>query len=217
MIEKSVIDIVTLAERELHQSAGMSVQVYSQDQLAQNVQNGFNFFFDDNEHRWKKFEVTTVYTLDGVTGRTTVPIKTIYPHYEDILKVYPGTSTRQLANWIGGNPAAVTGGYPLFYTTDTTDTLRVIPSSAAGQITVVGKARPAEFNITSVVPFDYMCLMYFAAWQYMVDDGTNPAAEEKLRNLFEQRYKQMKQNSSREPIRLSGGYGDIPMSWRDEC
>lgn len=216
MLEKTVIQIVTQAERELHQSAGMAVQVYSQDLLAQYVQNGFTFIFDDVEHRWKRFESSVVYTLDGTTGHTTVPVINTFKHYEDITHVYPGSSTRPLAGWNGGNPSALLGLTAIFYRPGSTDVINCLPTSASGNITVCGKLRPAEFDIQSNVPFDYLTLVYFAAWQYMVDDATNPAAVDKLRNLFEQRYKQMKQLSSQEPIALNGEYGNIPLTWRDE-
>lgn len=217
MLEKTVIDIVTQAERELHQSAGMSVQVYSQDQLAMLVQNSFDLIFDDVTHRWKRFERATIYTLDGTTGHTTTPVSTIYKHYEDIQHVYPGSSTRALANWGGGNPSAITGGTAVFVAPGDTDIIKVYPSTASGQITVVGKARPDRFTIRDTVPFDAATVAYLTAWQYAVDDGTNPGSAEKLRQLYEQRYKQMKLNSSKEPIALNSSYGNLPMSWRDDA
>lgn len=215
MIQKTVIEIVTLAERELHQSAGMSVQVYSQSQLAQNIQHGFNLIFDDTSVRWKKFEQFQTYTLNGTTGYTTTPVSAVFSHYEDIIHVYPDSQTRPLTNWDGSNPAAIVGGLARYVLPGVTDILRVLPASAAGEITVVGKVRPAEFSITDTVPFDYLTLVYFAAWQYMVDDGTNPGSIEKLRQLFEQRYKEMKLQANKEPIQLSDT-SSIPLSWRDE-
>lgn len=217
MLEKTLLQIVTDTERELYQVAGMSVQVYAQDNLSQKVQDAFQFVFDDTTVKWKRFQSQTVYTLDGVTGRTTVPVKTLYKHYEDIDFIYPGTTIRPLAMWNGGNPLSLAGSYPLFYAPDATDVVKIIPANAGGNIVISGRTRPTyPFSINDTVPFDNLTIRYFAAWQYAVDDGSNPAGAEKLRNLFEQRYKQMKLQANKEPIALSGGGGNVPTNWRDE-
>jgi hypothetical protein len=214
MIEKTLLQIIVDAERELYQVAGTAVQVYSQDNLQSKVQNGFELVFDDTTVKWKRFQSQVQFTLDGVTGRTTVPVKNTFKNYEDIENIYPDLATTPLSMWNSGNSFAVIGGYPLFYTADATDIVRVIPATAKGKIVISGKVRPTfPFGPTDVVPFDYLTLVYFAAWQYSVDDGTNPSAAEKLRQLFEQRYKQMKLNQSKEPISLGGGSSSIPHTW----
>jgi hypothetical protein len=219
MREKTLLQIAVDAERELYQSAGLSVQVYAQDNLVQKIQNAFQMFFDDTSVKWKRFIAYTTYTLDGTSGHTTVPVKNTYKNYEDIIAVYPGTSQRRLAGWPGGNPASFISSTPLFVLPDPTgtDLLKVLPSNASGQIVVEGRLFPTfPFNPSDVVPFDALTLTYFVAWQYAVDDGSNPAGSEKLRQLFEERYKQMKINANSEPIALNSQYGNIPSTWRDE-
>ena len=216
MIEKTLLDIAIEAERELYQSAGISVQVYAQDNLSQKVQNAFILFFDDTKVRWKRFVQYNTYTLDGTTGRTTVPVKTIYKHYENIINVYPGANARPLAAWPGGNPSSLSGKSPQYVFADTIDIMKVFPATATGQITVEGRVLPAfPFAVSDIVPFDWLSIVYFIAWQYAVDDGTNPAGAEKLRQMFEQRYSQMKINQSSEPVPLNSDYRGIPTSWRD--
>lgn len=214
MIEKTLAALTTDVQKEIYQVAGMSVQVYSQDNIQQKLQNAFETFFDDTTVKWKKFFTDVTYTLDGSTGRTTVPIKNTFKNFEDITNVFPGVSTRPLSMWNMGNPNAVVGSYPKFYRPDTVDVLKIVPALSTGQITVAGKVRPTyPFTINDVLPFDYLSLTYFAAWQYMVDDGANMASSEKLRQLFENRYKQMRLQQSNEPISLSGNASNIPTTW----
>ncbi|MCA2510494.1 MAG: hypothetical protein IM561_08940 [Microcystis sp. M60BS1] len=216
MIEKTLLQIAIEAERELYQSAGVSVQVYAQDNLIQKIQNAFVMFFDDTTVTWKRFIEYQTYTLDGLTGRTIVPIKNIFKQYENIINIYPRASTTPLANWPGGNPSSVFGKTPLYITADSIDIAKVIPSTSSGQIVVEGKIFPTfPFNPNDIVPFDWLSLVYFIAWQYAVDDGSNPAGTEKLRQLFEQRYKQVKLNQSSKPVALNSDYRGVPTTWRD--
>jgi hypothetical protein len=54
-------------------SAGPSVQLYSENLIAQKISDAFLTFANDPQVKWKRFRVFNKYTLDGTTGRTTVP------------------------------------------------------------------------------------------------------------------------------------------------
>lgn len=220
MRDETLAEIIVRAERELNQSAGLSVQVYAQDTLKQKILDAFVVFFDDLTVTWKRFVGSTTYTLDGTTGHVTSnAVQDTYRQYDHITSVFPATSTYPLTSAPQNqNNTLISGDTPLYIQHGSTDVLKVLPITATGQIVVNGKQFPAGFpyNPGDTVPFDALALAYYAAWEYAVDDGTNAAGAEKLRAKFENRYRQLKLNQSQEPIALNGRAREIPTGWRDE-
>lgn len=217
MIDKTLEEIITFIQREIYQSAGISVQLYTQDLLKQKIEAAFAVLAGDNVNKWKRFRAFEQYTLDGATGRTTIPIRNVFNELGNIDAVYPAGKSRKLTYMsTGKNPYMYIGTTPIHIFGDSADILRVIPVSSTGQIQVVGRALPANSfpNPVTVIPFDYLCLAYFVCWQYAVDDGSNPGMMEKFRQLYTQRYEQLAKAEAFEDIALSNQANvDIPTQW----
>lgn len=202
MVDKTLSALITAVQQELYQVAGVAVQVYSESLLAQKVSTSFDFIFDDYD--WKRFHTFQTYTLDGTTGRATTTVADTFKQYDDIRSIYLADSNSSLCVLPSElNPAFITGGVAKFYIADQINTFRVLPITATGNIVVTGKLRPAEFALDSIVPFDSQALIMFTAWQYCLDDASNPAMIDKFQKMFDTRIEQLKNNQTSEPISLS--------------
>lgn len=215
MVDKTLEELIVLIESDLYQTAGIATQVYSQQLLVNKITAGFIQLANDPDQQWSRYDRYQQYTLDGVNGRTTSPVNTIYKSFDDITSVYIGDTDRRLvAQPFGVNPFKLTGNNPLWIAPDDIDTFRVFPTTATGDITVVGRSLPTAFENNDIVPFDYIALNAFVCWQYMTDDGSNPGAAEKFRQLFEIRYKQLGKLQDQAPTAINGaGMFDYPRDW----
>lgn len=217
MVDKTLADLISETQKLLYQQAGIGVQVYSQDNLAQKIVHAFDFLFTNDDYRWKRFDVYVQKTLDGSTGRPTTPVTEI-TSYEDLYAVYPSDSDFKLAKFsTERNPYTITGDRPYQYMFDTTHLIRVVPYTATGNIVLHGRQRPTTypFTLNDVVPFDYLALVHFAAYSYCADDAANAAQADKLQGMFEERIKQLYKSQTGEPIALNSDRVDIPTRWHD--
>lgn len=215
-MQKKLEDLIVEVQQGIYQVAGMGAQLYSQDLIASKIKDCFYLLAQDPEKRWKQFYSFNTYELDGVTGRTTVPIKDTYRTFENITDIYIGSSNRRIPYMNSSvNPSQWRGNSPLRYVHDTVDVIKVIPATATGEITVVGTVFPQEFVLSTIVPFDYLALKWYVVWQYMTEDDANPAAAELARQQFETRYKQLDKMQSQEGIAIDGRGGaiDYPTEW----
>ena len=192
MSDKTMSALITDIERALYQSAGPTVQLYSQDIIMQMVQDAFDHLF--TAHWWMRFRVRETRTLDGTTGTITAPLTNI-KQYDDILHVYNAYDKRPIPILAGGSNTHdslyTTGSVARYIDADANSLFVVYPLSAAGTILVVGRKRPNVFSITDDVPFDHVAIKHFACWSYYVDDDSNPSAAAKHQGLFETRKQQL--------------------------
>jgi hypothetical protein len=217
MVDKTLTALISETQKLLYQQAGLGVQVYSQDNIAQKIVHGFDLLFTNDDYKWKRFDVYVQKTLDGTTGRVTTDIDEI-TSFDDLYSVYRGNTDHRLTKFSSErNPFNVTGTTPMQYMADGTRLIRVVPFTSTGDVVLYGRQRPATypFILTDVVPFDYIALTYFAAWSYCADDAANAAQADKFQGLFEERIKQLHKSQNNEPIALNADRVDIPTRWHD--
>jgi hypothetical protein len=216
MVDKTLAQLITQTQRTLYQQAGIGVQVYSQDNIAQKIQDSFDFIFDNK--KWKRFGTSENLTLNGTTGRFTVN-PTLIRQYDHIDKVFRADSDVPLTAFSNErNPNYFTGDQALQYMPDTTSLIRIVPYTSTGVITITGRAYPLarDFILTDVIPFDGLALSLFAAYQYCADDQAYAAQADKLQGLFDQRIKDLWNNQNSEPISLNPNRVDIPSRWYND-
>jgi len=198
----------TLIERtatRLSQVAGASVQLYSEDRIAEMIQHKFDVLFD--EAFWGQFVTFgESMTLDGSTGVVTIDLTDKIKRFEDIRAIYPDDSNTPLSKLPEStlNPDTITGTTPAFYSNSTSaiKVFKVWPLASTGAIQVTYRTKPDAFVPSDVVNFDEQALILGAAFDYSEDDGTNPAATDKLQNMFESRVKQLRNLRNDSPIAL---------------
>ena len=198
----------TLIERtatRLSQVAGASVQLYSEDRIAEMIQHKFDVLFD--EAFWGQFVTFgESMTLDGSTGVVTTDISYKIKRFDDIRVIFPDDSNTPITKLPEAtlNPDTITGTTPAFYSPSTSSAkvFKIWPVASTGSIQVTYRTKPTAFVSADVVDFDEQALILGAAFDYAEDDGTNPAATDKLQNMFESRVKQLRNLRNDSPISL---------------
>jgi hypothetical protein len=189
----------------LSQVAGSSVQLYSEDRIAEMVQHKFDVLFD--EAFWGQFVTFgESMTLDGSTGVVTTDLSSKIKRFDDIRVIFPDDSNTPLSALPEAtlNPDTITGTTPAFYSPSTSalKVFKIWPLASTGSIQVTYRTKPDAFVDSDVVDFDDQALILGAAFDYAEDDGTNPAATDKLQNMFESRVKQLRNMRNETPIAL---------------
>lgn len=215
-MQKTLRQLITETQRELYQSAGPSVQLYSEDILAQKIYHAFDRCF--KAKFWPQFVKREVRTLDGVTGKVSAPF-TFILGWEDVKAVFRENSRRPIPTMpLSYNLIDLPNGGPVRFVEPTSDAtlFTMYPLDATDQIVVVGRARPAnmEFGADDIVPFDHLALVYHAAWEYAVDEASNAAQAAKFTALFDQRMKQLEDDAFENIVLLNPAHGDIPDRWQ---
>lgn len=216
MIDKTLDNLVFEVQTAIHQAAGLSTQVYSEGFIKNKITDAFIMLASDPDYNWKRYNGYTTRTLNGTTGVPTVSLTSVFNSFDDIEAIYPSGSDRPLVSGdIPGNPLLITGDIPRSYIYNTTSLIQIMPITSTGDIVVVGKSIGAtSFIGTDTVPFDYLALKYFVAWQYMTEDGSNSAAAEVHRQSFENRMKQLKKSQMRAPLAINGlSANNFPNQW----
>lgn len=216
MDTKTLLDLITDTERMLYQAAGPAVQVYAKDVLAQKLNQAFTRVFEAKF--WPDFNARETRTLDGVTGKVTLPFTSIL-QWSDVDEVFREHSPRPLPVMPRSfNALGLTTGTAKFIDPASDATLfTVYPLTATDTIQVVGRARPlrsGNFNLDDIVPFDYLALEYHAAWEYAIDDASNAALAAKFQGLFDSRMAQLEDIYFPTSVLLNPRSGDIPLEWR---
>lgn len=197
----TLADIVAATTLRVGQVSSIGVQVYSEDVLAEMIKHKFDILFD-------KFEVPEymswyVGTL-GSDGKCTADVTDssigllrfkdiVGVWYEDDkspLKLFP--HKRNVASY------ATTGTHPQFIeATSDNKIFRCIGLGNAGDTVYVRhKLYPEEIIATTELKVDKQALILGAAYDYLADDNANPAATEKMRNMFNQRIEQLTSDTS---------------------
>jgi hypothetical protein len=216
-MQKTLSSLITSVEQMLYNSAGPSVQVYSQDIIAQKLNQAFDRCF--HAKMWPQFLRRETRTLDGATGKTTAPFTYIL-EWGDVQSVFREYSNRPLQTMPESfNILSLgSGGYAKFIEPSDDDTLFTIyPLDATGQISVVGRASPSgagNFALSDTVPFDYLALEYLAAWEMAIDDASNGGMAAKFQTLFDSRMKQLEDDAFDNVVLLAPNSDTIPMEWR---
>jgi hypothetical protein len=213
-VQRTLQQLTTLVERELAQYAGAGVQLYAEPVIQQRIQQAFDYCFE--LFYWPQFLVREQRTIDGTTGKVTVPFASIL-QWGDVKFVFRRYSDRPIAELPNGFPTLDLVGSQVQFVQPRSDAylFTAYPLTSTDAVEVVGRARPANiFAIGDVVPFDDWALVHYAAWSYLVDDGSNSGAASKQQGLFDIRIKMLRDNAEKGIIQLNPrSANDVPQRW----
>lgn len=189
--------------------AGTGVQTYAEDRIAEMIQHKFDVLF--SEVFWPQFLTWEQLTLDGTLGVVTSDLTNSVKRIEDIRVIFREGTNVPLTkiSALTTNPFQLTGTIPIHYealgpgaTNKTTKVFNIWPKTSTGDIAIQYRTKPDTFIGTDEIDFDDQALILGATFDYLEDDGTNPAATQKFQLLFEARVKQLKNEFNSAPISL---------------
>lgn len=221
MIGAKASTLITKVETELSQVSGLGTQLYSDDRILQLLNN--TFMLVSRKLWWPELMQWNTYTLDGTTGRPTTA--TPYLEYQDIRAIFGFDRFRGLAALPRDiDPSFIAGNIPRFREgkdgTNDSIPFQIRPFTAQGTISVHGRVLPSQcasggpgFVSTDTIPFDPLVLIYGSAFQYVVDDGSNPGSIDKFKMLFERALQTQIDSYNQEPIELDPRIIRTPYQW----
>jgi len=193
--------------------AGVSVQIYAEDRIAEMIQHKFIIVRD--ELWWDEMMEYVTLTQDA-NGR---PIENVVRElplapvgdeivinaFNDVQFTWRPGDRRPLRSmnrrW---NPAGVlVAGRTQYAMSDAAKVIRFVPFEAGKQMLVRYMTYYGTFKPEDYVPMDDQLLILGAAYDYLEDDGTNPGQTEKFRNMFNDRLRQLKGAENDREIELS--------------
>lgn len=198
----TLAEVVNATILRVGQVTGIGAQVYSEDIIAEMVIHKFDVLFDkfDFPEYCKWYEGTL--QSDGKCD-TDLQVEAIGIYrYKDILGVWTSGHSQPLQQFptqrLNAFSFASSGGSPRWVESSGDDRVfRVIPFGTAGDsIYVRHKHYPPEILADTNLCVDRQALILGAAYDYLADDGANPGATEKMRNLFNQRMVQLMNDES---------------------
>lgn len=210
-------DLTLSVITRLSQVPGIATQTYAEGRIKDMIQRGFNTIFDDLW--WAEFTHWRSDALNGTTGEVTTDLSAItnpLTRWTDIRGVWVDDEQSQLATLPSTlNPYTLSGTRPRFVSPSgsTTTVFKVWPTTATGNIRLQYRSLPAAFTDTTEIPIDNDVLLFFACWEYMEDDATNPGATERFQTLFENRLQQLKRNQNNQPIALDNRIKRTVTDW----
>ncbi len=207
----TLAQLVARTAERLSMAAGTGVQTYAEDRIAEMIQHKFDVEFD--KRFWPQFSTWTTYTLDGTLGVVTADLTEVIKRFEDIAIIYPTNSDTPITHTtpMSMNPNNIGGTsvrhYESYVATSVAKVFRVWPRASTGTLEIYYRTKPDTFVSTDTVNFDEQLLILGAVWDYLEDDGTNPNASAKMKDLYDERSIQIGNSLDRMPISLDPAAG----------
>lgn len=215
-------DIINRTITRLSQLTGASVQTYSIDRIGEMVQHKFDVLFD--ETWWHQFMYWEPITLSNTTGEPAAPTADLtalsnpLKRFDDIKAIYPPNSNKPLPYLPENvNPDNITGSAARFVEPvgTTGKIFRILPVTVTDVVNMHYRSKPDNFVTGDTVNFDDQALILGATYDYLEDDGTNPGATEKMKDMFESRVRQLKKLRAQLPSALDPRLTETLDEWRE--
>lgn len=214
MLNMNFDDMIQEVITRLSMYAGTSAQTYAEDRIGAMIQHKFDVLFD--EEWWPQFCAWAEYTLDGSTGVVTADLSSVVKEWKDIRVIHAEdkrTPLPLLPHSI--NPYTLSGTTPMYveFYDSATKIFRIWPLAATGDVQLHRRTKPTDFADDDDVNFDSEALILGACWDYSEDDGANPGAIEKFKNMFEARVRQLKKQLANLPTTLTPYHKETNTEW----
>jgi len=174
--------------------SGLDSQTYGQGPIELIVRDTFDDCF--NKFWWAAYTTFgEVMTLDGATGVVTTDLTNKIRRFGDIHSVYYEQTNRPLPvapvntnqSQIRARSLQPITGEKIF---------RVIPVTTTGVVSVNYRTYPLAFDDDTEILLDSGMLEFGACAAYLEDDASNPAAADKYRAMYDQRFNQLTNNEN---------------------
>lgn len=198
----TLANIVEATILRIGQVNGIGAQVYSEDVIAEMVIHKFDVLFDQFDFPQYCDWYTGTLGSDGKCD-TDLQVDAIGIYrYKDLIGIWYENDELGLKQFPSGRVnaqrAATSTAHPKFVEATSDDRVfRVLPIGNAGDSLYIRyKKYPQEIIADTQLKVDRQALILGAAYDYLADDNANPAAIEKMRNMFNQRMTQLTNDTS---------------------
>lgn len=178
--------------------SGTDVQIYAEDRIADMVKDAYKELIE--ERFWSDCMQWYEFNLSGSLGVVNENVIDNITDINDIECIFSEYNQRRQLRKAHNTtiPQTIEGDVPQLYTTSANPNklFAVIPFNSTGKLYVRARHKLNEIYPQDLVPFDKLALIYKVCWQYTVDDGTNPAEQQKFLKLFEDRMRELRNNES---------------------
>ena len=197
-------DLIQRCLVELRQEPGISVQQYSEDNLAAILQRVFNTFFD---HYWWPVYMThgEAMVLNGVTGRVTTQLVDKIKRPDDVRFIWYESDVNPLSVLPPTmNPHQAT--FRRYYAHTNDDSIfMILPPTSTGTVRVTYRTLPSPFLPNDEVRLDADLLVVSTCFNYVSDDEDSPATVKKFAELAGKREGQLREAMNKGPVPIGGG------------
>lgn len=198
-------DAITQVARNVGLTNGLNMTPYSDDTIISYLIAAHALIRE--EHEWSEMVVWRPRVLDGVTGLITQLITDV-TDWKDIRRVYHDayqTPLPLLSTYINPLVSPMINGYRGLPPEEDNKTaagkylVKFYPATLTGNV-LFECDRTVDFTVdTTPLPIDWWLHVFYASWQYAVDDGTNVAQAEKYKVLAAKRMNQVTARESSRP------------------
>lgn len=184
--------------KKLSLYSGTGVQIYAEDRIADMIIDAYNELID--ERFWSDCMEWHQYNLSGENGIVNENVIDDIKNISDIECIFSEYNKRHQLRKAHNTtiPYTIEGNVPQLYikSTNPNKIFAVIPFNSTGKLYVRSRKKLLQIYPQDLVPFDSLALVYKVCWQYTVDDGSNPAEQQKFKQLFDERMKELRSNET---------------------
>ena len=206
-------DLVQRTVTRLSMVAGVGVQVYAEDRIAEMI---WHKYLMCRDQLWWDDLMDYITLTQDANGRPTENVVTELPtpevgdeivinKYHDIQYAwspYVRGPLKEIKR--RDNPTGyMRQGRTLWIGADATKVVRFFQHTPGLEMALRVKRYYPYFNPTDIVPMDDQLMILGATYDYLEDDGTNPGQTEKFRNMFNERLDRLKSLENEKEIPLS--------------
>jgi hypothetical protein len=206
-------DLIHRCLLRLRQVPGVGTQAYSEEHLTYLLEEVYDevrvLRWWDHLMSWEER------TLDGTTGKVTVPFTGARERFRDVQAVYFERTTSPLPviqqhsnpyKYSGAIARAVEALPVSSFDESGTHLFRVWPLTATGTVYVRMRLDPFsnmfDINVNNVIPFDSTALINGVCMKYAIQDGTNPGAVVEFDRAYNERIIKLQQQHDSTPLAL---------------
>jgi len=211
----TLLQLKTRIFNRLSQQSGVSVQPYTDNKVTEMIQHKFDVLFD--RRFWRDYRITNTYQLDGIIGVVTADLTNVIKRFIDIQYIWidanlsgsplPEIDSRSnptRINLLGFEPYGVPA-----------KRFRIVPVTTTGYVTVRFRTKPPMFVDSDEVPMDDQLIMTGTIYDYLNDEGANPEAAAKYKNMFESRLGQLESLDMKNEKSLYSTESQYVSDWHD--
>lgn len=208
--------VVNNVETLLRQEPGISVQQYSEDNIAMLLQNSFDRLFATY---WfpEYYNAGEEFTLDGTTGKVTDDLTAKIKSWKDVRFIWKAPYVQPLNRRAAHiNPIATYGLDPQWEPVAGNKIFRMVPITTTGSIVVAYRTKPDDFIAADTMLIDTDVMEAEAVRDYLADDASNEIAIKKWESKLSEREQLYRSLQNAGPRPLAPGRGGPLTVWTSQ-